>query len=464
MPDVRADSVHYPVALTIAGSDSGGGAGIQADLKTFAACRVHGVCAVTALTAQNTVGVQAVHAVPAEFVAQQVDSVAGDLQVAAAKTGMLFSPAIIEIAADRLRKHALEKLVVDPVMVAQSGSPLLQPEAVETLITRLVPLATVFTPNLPEAERLTNRPIASLADMRGAVQRLLDFGPKAVMLKGGHLPEGDCIDLFAQGSDVVEFRAPRQDVQTTHGTGCTLSAAITARLARGDSVPQAVAFAHEFVQDALRFGFTQGHGPGCVNPLGRSWRQADKYRMVEELEAATRRLQAGRVGHLVPEVQMNFGYALEGAVTQADVLAYPGRLVRVGDSLHPVRPPRFGASHHVANLILTAQQYDPTIRAALNVRFSEKNVAAFRSAGFRVAEFSRNEETSALKEREGASLAFGMTRVAERQGGVPDVIFDRGDIGKEPMIRVFGTSPAEVVDKVLRAFGVTHDCQCRCGR
>jgi hydroxymethylpyrimidine/phosphomethylpyrimidine kinase len=171
--------------------------------------------------------------------------------------------------------------------------------------------------------------------------------------------------------------------------------------------------------------------------------------MVDELEAAVERLRTRRLGHLVPEVQMNVGYALKDARDQGDILAFPGRIARLGDSVQPVGPPRFGASRHVANLILAARRHDASIRSAINVRFSDENVAAFRGAGLRVAEFSRDEETAQIKAREGSSLSHGVDLVAHREGCIPDVVFDRGDVGKEPMIRVFGTSPGEVVDKVL---------------
>lgn len=255
-----------PRALTIAGSDSGGGAGIQADLKTFSALGVFGMSAVTALTAQNTTGVYAVHEVPPEVVARQIDVVVEDIGVDAAKTGMLSSVPIIEAVADRVRHHRLDRLVVDPVMVAKSGAPLLRPEAQHALRAQLLPLALVITPNLPEAEVLLGRPIRAVEDMRDAARALRDLGPRAVLLKGGHL-EGDPVDVFYDGDEFEQLRAERLSTRHTHGTGCVLSAAIAAYLSRGLSVREAVRKGKEFVTEAIRYGLPLGRGVGPCNPL-----------------------------------------------------------------------------------------------------------------------------------------------------------------------------------------------------
>jgi hydroxymethylpyrimidine/phosphomethylpyrimidine kinase len=250
-------------ALTIAGSDSGGGAGIQADLKTFQELGVFGMSAVTAVTAQNTLGVQGVYPLPVEAVVRQIDSIAEDLNPDAVKTGMLFSREIIEAVAGRIRKYEWKYVVVDPVMVAKGGAPLLQQEAVQALIQHLMPLAWVATPNIPEAEVLTGKAIRSLDDRKEAAKRIADLGAKHVIVKGGH-GEGDTvIDLLYDGTDFYEFRNPRISTKNTHGTGCTYSAAITAELAKGRNVAGAVETAKRFIQaaieDELHIG--SGHGP-----------------------------------------------------------------------------------------------------------------------------------------------------------------------------------------------------------
>lgn len=255
-----------PVALTIAGSDSGGGAGIQADLKTFFALGCHGTSALTALTAQNTVGVTGIHEVPPEFVRAQIDAVADDMGVDAAKTGMLASADIVVAVAEAVKDHAISKLVVDPVFVSKHRDTLLADSAVDALKERLIPLAEVITPNLFEAGALLGREIATLSDMRTAAKELSELGPRTVLVKGGHLDVDRAVDVFYDGAEFHELDAPRYDTEDTHGTGCTLAAAIAARLAHGDDIADAVRAAKSFVTGAIKRGIRVGKGFGPVNP------------------------------------------------------------------------------------------------------------------------------------------------------------------------------------------------------
>ena len=258
-----------PVALTIAGSDSGGGAGIQADLKTFAALGVHGTSAITAITAQNTVAVTDIFELDPRLVRAQVDAVAGDIGIDAAKTGMLSSSEIIEGVAGAIEANGITRLVVDPVMVAKGGARLLRDEAVQTLRTRLLPLALVLTPNLPEAEVLLGREIHGIEDRRDAARELLALGARNVVLKGGHAEgeAGSAIDVFWDGNELVELIATRIETANTHGSGCAFSAAIAARLAAGRSPLEAVRDAKQFITSAIEFGLEIGHGHGPVNPM-----------------------------------------------------------------------------------------------------------------------------------------------------------------------------------------------------
>jgi len=257
-------------ALTIGGSDSGGGAGIQADLKTFAALGVYGTSALTAITAQNTVAVTAVHEIPTDVIAAQIEAVISDIGADAVKTGMLSSSAIVEVVSRELVRHRVERLVVDPVMVAKSGDSLLRKDAVASLRTQLLPLATVVTPNIPEAEVLTGMAIASPEDMRRAAAMIVGMGARGVVVKGGHLA-GPATDLFYDGSRFQEFTAPRIDTVNTHGTGCTFASAIAAGLARGLGLLDAVAQAKEYVTEAIRRSFTIGQGHGPLNHFYRLW-------------------------------------------------------------------------------------------------------------------------------------------------------------------------------------------------
>ena len=258
------------IALTIAGSDSGGGAGIQADLKTFQAFGVYGTSALTAVTAQNTLGVRAVHPVPVPVVRAQIDAVAEDLRPDAVKTGMLATTPLVEAVAEALHAHRLPAYVMDPVMVASSGHRLLDRAAEGALAAHLFPLATLVTPNLHEARILTGLDVQRVADMRRAARALVDLGARAALVKGGHLEGDEAVDVLWDGTEEHEWRRPRLQTRNTHGTGCTLSAAVTAGLARGLPLFDAVDAALEFVAHAIASapGFGGGHGP--VNHFTRA--------------------------------------------------------------------------------------------------------------------------------------------------------------------------------------------------
>lgn len=257
---------HQPVfkALTIAGSDSGAGAGIQADLKTFASLGVYGLSVVTAVTAQNTVEVAAIAEVPEEVVIAQIDTVLEDIGAHAAKTGMLSSTPIIQNTADRLEAWGVAHLVVDPVMISKSGAPLLQRDAVESLKKDLLPLAAAVTPNVPEAEVLANRQIRSPEDAREAARAIHALGPKIVIIKGGHV-EGPAVDLVFAGEELIPIEGDRIDTKNTHGTGCTYSAAITAFLAMGIEMMESIWLAKRYIENALRHSYSIGEGHSPVN-------------------------------------------------------------------------------------------------------------------------------------------------------------------------------------------------------
>ncbi len=257
------------VALTIAGSDSGGGAGIQADIKTMSALGVYGTSVITAITAQNTLAVRAVHEVPVEVIAAQLDAVLIDFAVGGAKTGMLSSAGIIEVVGRKIRQYGVRKLVVDPVMVAKSGDRLLREDAIDALRDHLLPLALVITPNIPEAEVLTGMLISSEAEREEAARRLHALGPQWVVIKGGHLP-GAPIDLVWDGRQMQRLAAEWIETTSTHGTGCTFSAAIAALLARGADIETAIVEAKEFVTGAIAHAEPLGHGHG---PLKHHYRQ-----------------------------------------------------------------------------------------------------------------------------------------------------------------------------------------------
>ena len=256
-----------PIVMTIAGSDSGAGAGIQADLKTFAAHNVYGTSILTAVTAQNTTGVIDVQELSVTMIAHQIQAVMEDMHVQAVKTGMLSSSGIITQVVSSLKQYGVQQLVVDPVMVAKGGDKLLQDEAIQTLKEELLPHALVLTPNIPEAEVLTGLPIKTMTDARRAAKTLISMGPKTVVVKGGHR-KGKPIDIFYDGTSYYEFTADRITTTSDHGTGCTFSAAITANLAKNLSVKDAVEQAKTYVSASLRSAYPVGRGHGPLNHFG----------------------------------------------------------------------------------------------------------------------------------------------------------------------------------------------------
>ncbi len=443
-----------PTALTIAGSDSGGGAGIQADLKTFAVMGVHGMSAITSITAQNTYEVRAIHDIPPEIVVAQIEAVADDIGVDAAKTGMLSNKEIIRAVARAVDKYGFP-LVVDPVMIAKSGAKLLRDDAVEALIKELIPRAWVVTPNRMEAERITGLEIKSLDDAREAARIIVEeYGARSAVVKGGHISGDYSVDILYYGGKYYEFKAPRLNKNTTHGTGCSFSAAIAAGLAKGRSIPEAVSVAKEFITLAIDYGLEIGRGHGPVNPVTWMAIPAERYRVLEELEKAINLLKEnGRVvNKVIPEVSTNIGMALPKpyARTPLDVAAIPGRIGRYRDTIIVPAKPEFGVSRHIAKAILTMMEFDPETRSAANIVYNKDIEDAVNQLGLVPSSFDRREEPPEVKMVEGATTPWGIRSAVEKIGGkIPDVVYDYGEHGKEPLTMVFGKTAQEVARKII---------------
>lgn len=436
--------------LTIAGSDSGGGAGIQADLKTITVLGGFGMSALTALTAQNTREVTAVHPVPPEFVLLQIEAVASDIGVDAAKTGMLASREIVEAVAEGIRRFDIRPLVVDPVLISKGGHPLLADDAMESLVRLLFPLAALVTPNLPEARLLSGLPIGTDEERRRAARTLHEQGSGAVLIKGGHGSGREAVDLLFDGVTFTEFPAPRIHTPNTHGTGCTYSAAVATFLARGYGLVKAVEAAKAFITDAIRFSLPLGRGHGPTNPYSAAFRDAERHQVLTALERVAREIQKHpALVRLAPEVQPNLGFALPLAGSADEVAAFPGRFVRLPDGLAAVRPAAFGSSRHIASVILAAMRIHPDIRAAMNVRYSDSILVKARDAGLQAVRFDRREEPEEVKRIEGSTLEWGTLRALEQAASKPDLIYDLGETGKEPMIRILGKDPEDVFRKLI---------------
>jgi hydroxymethylpyrimidine kinase/phosphomethylpyrimidine kinase len=430
-------------ALTIAGSDSVGGAGLQADLKAIEAVGVHGCSVVTCVTSQNTKGVSSIFPIPPNEVSSQLLSVLDDVPLDAVKTGMLFSSEIVRTVALRLR-GVKAPIVVDPVMAATTGSSLHRSGFVEALISRLVPMAFLATPNLSEASRLSGVTIKDEKSAIKAGDEIMELGPKAVLIKGGHLKGKEATDYLFIKRGLVKITSPRITAEV-HGTGCTLASLIAAHLALGLALEDSVRRSKSMIFKAILAREIVGHGIPCANPLAVLRIEAGKADMLVELETAGEELERLMTADLLPEVGTNLGFGVLGAIDSSEVAAFDGRIVRAGLKARKVGCPRFGASKHVARIVLAAASHDPSIRSAMNIKFSEENLSACRRSGLSVSTFDREEEPRGV-----SSMTWGVHKAISDFGRVPDVIFDKGGVGKEPMIRLLGESPAVVIVKLKR--------------
>ncbi len=438
--------------LIIAGSDPGAGAGLQQDLKTATLLGVYGLTVVTALTVQNSQGVKEVQPVAEEVVAAQLDAVLADFPVDAVKLGMLGTGGLVKKTAGRLRMlPEMPPLVLDPVLTAGRGETLLDEEGIAALKSELFPLATVLTPNLPEAGRLTGMVIETPAHLEEAARRLQGLGPSWVLAKGGHLP-GEPVDVLTDGQNTYHLAGTRLAAPHHHGSGCLLATALAAHLAKGLTVVEAVNQARELVRAALRHGLALGRGVGPVNPWAPFARDQARFAVLEELQSAAARLVREDISPLIPEVMSNLGYALPYAEGPEHVAAFPGRLLKTPQGVLIPAPPAFGASRHIAAVILTAQKTHPRLRAAMNIRYVEgiEDLAPLLHLSF--AAFHRAEEPPEVKAQEGGTLAWGVASVMARLqpwDQPPDLIGDPGEVGKEPMLRILGETPMQVAEKAL---------------
>ena len=447
----RRAPVSPPVALTIAGSDSGGGAGVQADLKTMEAHGVFGTSVVTAVTAQNTLGVEGSHVLPVEEIDAQYGAVQADFDLGAVKTGMLATAPVIDLVADRLA-DAEGPVVVDPVMVAASGDRLLDPDA-ETAYEDLIAEATLVTPNADEAAVLTGIEPTDPETVRAAGEELVEMGADAALVKGGHIGGGDAVTdtlVVAGGDDtgVRTFDHPRIDTDATHGSGCTLSSAIASHLAHGETLEFAVDAGTTFMQRAIRYGLDVGEGPGAVHHLAALREAADRHRTMTDVAEVVEAFVDRDVSRLVPEVGMNVVGATAYAEAVGETAAVEGRITRTLSGVAPNGGVRLGASSHVARFLLAAREFDPDLRFAVNCRFDDETAAATSELDGPVTEYDRDAEPDDASGTMGwgARQAFG---AVDADDPTPAAVLDRGAVGKEAIIKVVAETPEQLGERVF---------------
>jgi hydroxymethylpyrimidine kinase/phosphomethylpyrimidine kinase len=431
--------------MTIGGSDCSGGAGIQADIKTFAALGVYGTSVLTAITAQNSYGVHEVHEVPVEVVDAQIVAIMDDtgLAVDCAKTGMLYSAAMIDVVTNALKRYKIP-FVLDPVMKAGSGGVLLEENALIILIEQLLPLCTAVTPNVPEASFISGMEIRTKEDAKDAARKIHKLGAAAVIIKGGHLESeiaaGKATDLLYDGDFVEISSSAIKAERIVHGAGCSFSAALAAELAKGKKLREAAASAKKFVHDAITCGEDVSKMI-VVDQVHGLRKDADRYCTLDNVKEAVRMLaKIEGFETIIPEVGTNIGMAIAGAASEKDVAAVNGRIVRTKEGVK-VGCVDFGVSSHVARIIITMMEQDKERRSAINVKYSSEILLACKELEMRITSFERDKEPAAVK-----TMEWGVREACGEF--VPDMIFDLGAMGKEPMVRIFGNTAVEVAEKV----------------
>ena len=438
-------------ALSIAGSDSSGGAGIQADIKTMSALGIYSCTVITAITAQSTSNVDYILPLRAQIIKKQIKSVLSDIPINAIKIGMVYNNEIIT-AVSHILKHSKIPIVLDPIISAGTGARLLQKEFVEDFKNKLVPICDVITPNIHEAETLSETKIKTEKDIRNAASKIQELGAKNVIVKGGHFRNDNemIIDIILDelGKFTV-FKNPRMKIVETHGSGCNFSAAVTSFLALKYPVINACFLANRYVHRSILKTVKIGKGIPVNNPISKMYEESCRYQVIEDLGLAVENLvNMKNFVDLIPETQSNLVYAIPNAKRIEDVAGVNGRIVKAGNKSVPTSGIKFGASKHVASSVLEYMKTNQMIRSALNIK-NDKTILNTCKKLFTACFYERNLEPRKIKETEGNSIPWGI-KMALLKNPDADIIYHSGDIGKEPMIIIFGQGPQDVVEKVKK--------------
>ena len=436
------------VALSIAGSDSGAGAGIQADLKTFTSLGVYGCTAITAVTAQNTQEVSSVFEVTPECITEQIRSVILDMPPDAIKIGMVYNKPNIETIR-RVLKGSKVPIVLDPILSAGTGGKLLLPEAFESFKADLIPLSTIITPNRIEAQKITGIQIISRSDIAKAARKIKNLGAKNVIIKGNRFEKKQVADiLLTSEGRLIEVSNSKLSSEEMHGTGCNFSAAITAFLARNFSIIDAFKLANKYVRDSLQNALKIGKGLLVSNPASSMYDYASRYVVLKGLQWAIEDIETSdNFGILLPETQSNIAFALPDARELDHIAAIKGRIIKIGDTARSASSMvEFGASKHVGSALLAYMTVNRLVRSAMNIKYDEK-IRKITKAVFKVSNYDRSKEPRHILKKEGMSIFWGI-KYALAKNPEAEIIYHEGAIGKEPMCIIFASNPAEVVNKI----------------
>jgi hydroxymethylpyrimidine kinase/phosphomethylpyrimidine kinase len=436
-------------ALTIAGSDSSGGAGIQADMKTMSALGIYSCTVITAITAQNTLNVDHIFPLSADIIKKQIMSVLSDIPIHAIKIGMVYNNEIITAVSDILKNSKIP-IVLDPIISAGTGARLLEQEFLSDFKIKLLPFCDVVTPNIHEAEKLSGIKIKNENDIKNTALKIQKLGAKNVVVKGGHFKNNDKVivdTILNERGKFALIKNPRMKIVEMHGSGCNFSAALTAFLAMKFPMVIACLMANKYVHNSIVNTVKIGKGIPVNNPISLMYEESCRYKVIDELANAVDQLtRTKNFEKLIPESQSNIVYAIPNANNINDVAGVNGRIVKAGDRSVPTSGIKFGASKHVASSILEYMKTNQLVRSALNIK-NEKRILDKCNRLFRVTHYERKLEPKTIKNREGRSISWGVSTALSKNPAA-DIIYHTGDIGKEPMIIIFGQNPQEVVDKV----------------
>jgi hydroxymethylpyrimidine kinase/phosphomethylpyrimidine kinase len=428
------------IALSIAGSDPSAGAGIQADLKTFAALGVYGLTVVSAITSQNTSKFFKVKEVSSDIVQSQLESVLSDFNIDVIKIGMAYSSSTIKTIHSKLKNTKIP-IVLDPVFESTTGGVLLQNEAFPLFKKLLVPLAFVITPNVPEAERLADMKIRTPRDARVAAAKIHRMGAENIVIKGGHFDGKNATDYVLEKTKFYSFSAKRIN-RTTHGGGCNFSASLAANIAKGNNLKDAVKLAKEFSFRSIANSQKIGRGI-FVTKTG-----SDK--MEKELsDAISKFTNLKNVSKYIPEVQTNFVFARKNPKSLNDILGVSGRIVKVENSAVVAGSLKYGGSRHVGSAVLEMAKKFPAIRSGINIKYDKEFIKKAISKKLSVSHYERKAEPSKTRTKEGNTISWGIKNAVKSSKPI-DLIFHKGDLGKEPMIMIFGTTPNAVLGKLAK--------------
>lgn len=435
--------------MTIAGSDSSGGAGIQADMKTMSALGIYSCTVITAITAQNTLNVDHIFPLSADIIKKQIMSVLSDIPIHAIKIGMVYNNEIITAVSDILKNSKIP-IVLDPIISAGTGARLLEQEFLSDFKIKLLPFCDVVTPNIHEAEKLSGIKIKNENDIKKTALKIQKLGAKNVVVKGGHFKNNDKVivdTILNERGKFALIKNPRIKIVEMHGSGCNFSAALTAFLAMKFPMVIACLMANKYVHNSIVNTVKIGKGIPVNNPISLMYEESCRYKVIDELANAVDQLTSTKnFEKLIPESQSNIVYAIPNANNIDDVAGVNGRIVKAGDRSVPTSGIKFGASRHVASSILEYMKTNQLVRSALNIK-NEKRILDKCNRLFRVTHYERKWEPKTIKNREGRSISWGVSTALSKNPDA-DIIYHTGDMGKEPMIIIFGQNPQEVVDKV----------------